>query len=266
MSFFRKTSKILISIWILILIRFKYRKFFKIVNELMLLAERMIERICWNDSQLNFYCVVQISQNIHRLKSIYTLVSHGLTTDAWPIFRSEIESILDYNYIIKNPEKLDLYFHYSIYLDIRNLKRKKLTGKFSDSENELLKNLQMQWEKYSRDFETKEGRIRNVWRDKKLSELAKYAKMEEIYSIGYSHASDYSHGNSNLIREFVLGRDNRGLILRGGENITPNDILILLSLSANLFLYQLLVTNNKYKTRFEREINDKLAFFKNLAK
>jgi hypothetical protein len=110
-------------------VRFKHKKHFKLVSNLESLGTRYISGINWDNSQLHFFSVNLLAQNLHRLKSIVLLLKCGLSADVWPLFRTLIENALDYDYITKNPDKLELYFQYSIHLDLKRIERRSSVAK-----------------------------------------------------------------------------------------------------------------------------------------
>jgi len=238
---------------------------FKLTKELELLGEKIIYQINWNYSDLHFLSVNLLAQNIHKLKSISLLVEKGLSTDAWPLFRSLIENTLDYYYLTKYPNKVELYFQYATYLDLKRIKRRimimSLSGKkFTDEEEMGLKSLEDEWLRHKDKFE-RNGKIRNYWRDKSLINIAKEAGMEHIYLVGYQEANDHVHGNSNLIKMFVRGKNSSGLLLKVGPTYDDPEIVILLGDSAQLFLNILIFANKTFNLGFDTILEDKKKIF-----
>lgn len=235
-------------------IRARYKCFFKIARRLRNLGKKEAKKLHWNQSELHFYSANVSAQTLHRLESIQTLVSKGLTADAWPILRSLIESVLDHDYILRNPEKLDLYFKYSIYLDLEYVKRIELRRPLSADEKAQQSKMRSEWKKSEHLFKTKSGGIRNAWRDKSLEEIGKEVKLTNIYSLAYREANDYVHGNSNLLREFVVGKNEEGLMLKAGGIVNEREILLITSLTLVLVFFVLMRANKCFDLGFDGEV------------
>lgn len=267
MRLYKFITHLYIDLYLYLRVRFVYRKLFRTMRSLEFLAEVIVYKIHWNESQINLYSAISISQNLHRIKSLRLLLSRGLTADAWSVFRAEIESVLDFNYILKNPEKLDLYFQYSIHLDLKSIRRYAKARSLTPDQQKLYDDLNKEWDKYSHLFnQSGRGRIRQSWRDKTLLDLAKDAHMEDAYLSAYAEANDFVHGNSNLLQKFVVGKNQKSLLLKAGGAYEAKEIFRILAPSLNLFLFQLIVVNNKLDLGFNRELNKNLDFFKQLAK
>ncbi len=234
-------------------IKREFNDLFKLAEQLENLGEKVVKRINWDTEQINFYCVSLLAQNLHKLKSITVLIKNGCSSDAWQIFRPLMESTLDYDYILRNPEKLDLYFHYSGYLDMEKIKRISKARKLTKEESDLFEKIKKEWEKCKHLF-IHNGNVRMSWRDKSLWEIAKDIKFETIYSLGYKEANDYSHGNSNLIRYFVKGKNSQGLILKAGPTFEKREILTIFP-SSLVLIFQMIMRTNLY---FRLELNDEV--------
>lgn len=234
-------------------IRINHRKHFRLVPKLVSLGKEYIEKTSWNYGEFEFFTVNLLAQNLHRLKSIVLLLKNGLSADAWGLFRTLIENTLDYEYIAKNPEKLELYFQYSIYLDLERIKRRSKITALTEEQHKQLKKLEDDWAKYENKF-IKNGRVRNAWRDKSLYSLAKDAKMEDFYLMAYSEANDYVHGNSNLIRTSTLGKNNKGILLKVGSFYNEYEVYLILAESLTLFLHMLFMAEKNFKLGLTEEL------------
>ncbi|OHA62349.1 MAG: hypothetical protein A2556_00215 [Candidatus Vogelbacteria bacterium RIFOXYD2_FULL_44_9] len=136
-----------------------------------------------------------------------------------------------------------------------------LSGKkFTDEEEMGLKSLEDEWLRHKDKFE-RNGKIRNYWRDKSLINIAKEAGMEHIYLVGYQEANDHVHGNSNLIKMFVRGKNSSGLLLKVGPTYDDPEIVILLGDSAQLFLNILIFANKTFNLGFDTILEDKKKIF-----
>lgn len=235
------------------LIRRTFKQYFKIAKELRRLGMKSTSKIHWNESQMHFFSANIVAQTLHKLESITALVDKGLSADAWPIVRSLIESVLDHDYILRNPEKLDLYFKYSIYLDIQLVKRVESSRLLTDEEQVEYAKMKAEWEKYKNLF--KELRdIRRAWRDKSLEEIEKEIKLESMYSLVYKEANDYVHSNSNLIRTFIVGKNEQGLLLKGGGVFDKRDITLITAATLVLVLFVFLRANKYFSLGLGDEI------------
>lgn len=231
----------------------EFGEIFKLAKQVEILGEKIVNKINWDTEQINFYCVNLLAQNLHKLKSITILIKNGCSSDAWQVFRPLMESVLDYDYILRNPQKLELYFQYSSYLDIEKIKRIRIARTLTKEESDLLKEIEKEWGKYKHLF-THNGRTRISWRDKPLSEIAKDIKFETIYSLGYKNAHDYSHGNSNLIRYFVKGKNSKGLMLKAGPTFEKNEILSIFPSSLVLMFQMIMRANWYFKLGLDDEV------------
>ena len=235
------------------MIRREFRELFGLVTYVDSLGEKAVKKINWNKEQIHFYSVNVLAQNLHKLKSITVLISNGYSSDAWQIFRPLIESVLDFDYILRNPQKLDLYFQYSIYLDVERIKRIQSVKPLIGDNLVQFEKMKGEWEKHKSLF-THKGKVRRSWRDKPLKDIAQEIKMGDIYSLGYKNANDYSHGNSNLIQPFVKGKNSKGLMLKAGSTFEKREILIIFP-STLVLMFQMIMRANKF---FELGLNDEV--------
>ncbi len=235
------------------IIRRKFGQFFRIARKARCLGILEANGVHWNESQMHFYSANVLAQSLHKLESIRVLIERGLTADAWPIVRALIENVLDHNYILRNPEKLDLYFKYSTYLDIQYVKRMIERRPLTPEEQTEFEKMQQEWERFKPVFQTKNG-IRRAWRDKSLEELGKQIKLDNIYSLVYREANDYVHSNSNLIRHFILGQNEQGLLLKAGGVVNGRDIFLITAVSLALVCILLHRTNKYFALKLDAEI------------
>jgi hypothetical protein len=234
-------------------VRRNFKEFFKIGGKLRRLGIMETQKIHWNQSEIHFYSANIIAQTLHKLDSITILISRGLSVDAWLVARSLTETALDYDYILRNPEKLDLYFKYSTYLDLQHLDRIRTIRPLSAAEQEEYDNLKEFWESHKHLFATN-GRLRNSWRDKSLEEIGKEARLTYIYTHFYREANDYVHGNSNTIKRFIVGKTGEGLWLKAGGTFDRRDITLITTTTLALVLLVLKRANKSFKLGFNNEI------------
>jgi hypothetical protein len=229
-----------------LIIAYKYRNLNRISRELEILGEKVISSISWNQGEFEFFTVNLFARNLHKVRSINLLLRSGLSADVWPLYRSLIESSLEYDYLVRCPEKLDIYYEYSIYLDIKKIERRRSAKKLSPEENALLTKLKVEWEKRKNKFQNRHGKLRESWRDVNLQEIAKQAGMEDVYLLGYREANDYVHSNSNLMVKFIAGKADDGLYLRVGPVVDRNDLNSLWPLTGLMYLHMLMLADDKF--------------------
>lgn len=214
-----------------------------------------IQKVHWNNSEMHFYSANVIGQTLHKLASITVLIDKGLSSDAWLLARSLIETALDHDYILRNPAKFDLYLKYSSYLDLQYIERIEARRALSSEEQSEYEKLKRIWESNKHIF-TKNGRVRKAWRDKSLEEIGKEVKLTNIYSLFYREANDYVHGNSNLTRNFILGKTEEGLLVKAGGTYDERDITLITSATLALVLLVLMRANKFYELGFNNEIRE----------
>ena len=245
----KKIKKTLCLFWIKIKIRFIFRSLFKSTKNIIFISEQIIKTIRWNEGDLNFFTVNLLSRNLHKLKSIQILIKNGLSKDTFPLIRSMVESTLDYDYITKNPEKLNLYIQYSAYLDLKNLNRMSKTRDLSVEELEIQKYLEKEWNTFKNTFKNKKGKIRASWRDNNSHEIARLSNMKNLSNL-YSQLCDNVHDNSNLTKEFISGVTPKGLYLITGCVYNKNEITKTLTIFSILFLHTLMLANKNFDLNF----------------
>lgn len=235
------------------LIRRRFWQYSTLVRELSYVGAKELTCNNHNLEPIRFYSVNVTAQVLHKLKSITLLINSGNSTDAWPILRSLIESSLDHDYILRNPEKLELYFNYSTHLDIQVMKRLKERGLLSEEGYTNLESLEKEWETHKHLFRQGRG-IRQSWRDKSLEDIGNEMGLSNIYSLTYRDASDFVHGNSNMIQHFVKGKVKQGVLLKAGPTLEENEIVIITSAALTLTFVVLMRANKCFGFGLDSEV------------
>lgn len=130
-------------------------------------------------------------------RAIELLLKNGLIFDSMTLLRSLLELVISVAYIIKQPEKRSkLFIEYDPVARHRMYELAKKMGfdKLRFDREELEK----EYESVRRNYKCK-----SRWSDKNLEQMAKDAKLENIYNYFYSRYSDYVHSDIRTIDNFL---------------------------------------------------------------
>lgn len=243
----------------------EYRKHFSAHWETIELGEKTLasEPIIWDDTD-NFLklCICILAISLTRARSIYFLCRNGLAKDAVILLRVMFEDIISFNYIHNDKSRLQDFLDFDTYLRLKIGE----IAKASKSEkvnierlNERQSELEGRWGHIKSKFTyiDKKGKqqVYKKWtRNKTLEEISKELKAEETYNYLYRYLSNYVHLSPISFSDYVLGRDQKGVIIEKGASL--HFIPEVLATSAILFLDALIkVINTEYSIGLDNEIN-----------
>lgn len=225
-----------------ILLRWKYRKEFKLFKEAITIGRKLITTKTFWDENSNFKKVLLfiLVKNFQTAQAIETLCKKGFGQDAMPLVRVMTENLIEIYYMKLDKEKkakayLD-YDNYNVLKDINELLSINSAGIDKEKLYKRKKELEIEWNKVKGNYRTPNGNTCNHWSCKGLKQMAKEAGMLFIYSFLYRLASDFAHGSRRIARDYILGRDGKGIVIELGasesliDKIVPTAAVYLLSI------------------------------------
>lgn len=241
-------------------IRYNNRCHFRIFKRILRLGFKIIHNqkngLIWDDNDdFSKIIIVSLAKNLQRLQSILILCKRGLAKDAIPLLRIMFEELIDLKYMNADKNRINDYLDYDIYIRIRLgkiLADNNYKGINKEKIVEKIKELEKEWDKIKNRFTKKDGHIYKRWTRENVREISKIFKLEESYSIIFGYLSNYIHSNPLSAGDYILGRDEKGIIVEIGTS--PEFVREVLRTASMLFVGILTIVNNKYKMNLEEKI------------
>lgn len=147
--------------------------------------------------------------NSASMSDILILVGNGRGTGAMKVARSMFEVAVVAEYLVKHPDKVDLYLDFAHVIGWRYLQ---LLDRISHAQisSDLMREAEAQYNRVKGKFE-KDGRVRNNWSDKSLRRLADDIGRADLYDLVYGLASMLHHVNVGALISHDLKWDAEAL-------------------------------------------------------
>jgi Family of unknown function (DUF5677) len=152
--------------------------------------------------------------NSASMSDVLILVGNGRGTGAMKVARSMFEVAVVAEYLVKHPDKVDLYLAFAHVIGWRYLE---LLDRIFHAQiaPELMREAEAQYNTVKGKFE-KDGRVRNNWTDKSLRRLADDIGRADLYDLVYGLASMLHHVNVGALISHDLNWDAEALRIGHG--------------------------------------------------
>ena len=247
----------------LLIIQWKYRKDFSLLNKTIRLAEKMIlsKKIVWDDNDpFSKITISAMARNLQTTRAVRLLCRMGLGQDTLTQLRVMFEGIIDFGYMRANKTRIKDYIDFDLYYKLkmgRKLDKHKVEVKQKEWEARQ-KELETEWNKVKSRFTYINHKGKEVvcsrWSCKDLRTMAEEIDMGKAYDYFYTYASSFVHSMAASANDYVLGRDGDSMVVEVGTSETM--VSEALHTAQATLIAILDIVNDEYKVGFNKEIED----------